>query len=121
GADLVGAATAAFGDHVAGRVDDVDVVAGAAHHRVVACAAVEEVVAGAAIEGVVAVAAGERVGTGATGDDVDERVAGQHLAGRGRAGEVLDVVAERVAGERGLDRVDALVGILDHHVARGID
>ena len=43
--DRVGAFAGALGDHVAGVVDDVGVVAGAAAHRVGAGAAVEHVAA----------------------------------------------------------------------------
>ena len=52
----VGALVGALGHHVAGVVDDVGVVAGAADHGVGAGAAVERVVAGVAGDGV-----GERV------------------------------------------------------------
>ena len=63
----VGALPGSLGDHVAGRVDHIGVVAGAADHGVVAGAAVEHVVAGVA---------GERVG---------QRVAGGVDGGRCRS------------------------------------
>src|SRR6478672_5291070 len=57
----------------------------------------------------------ENVVAAVAGDDVGERVAG--------AGErqVLDIVRQRVVGERRQDRVVALVGVLRHHVADVVD
>ena len=86
-----------LGHHVAGRVDHIGVVAGAAAHGVVAGAAVQHVVAGAAAEHVVAAVAGQRVVEGVAGG-VDGAGAGQR--------QVLDVGAERVADAR-LHRVGA--------------
>ena len=78
---------AAFGDDVADVIDEIDVVAGAASHGVVADAAVEAVGAGGALQYVaVAVDAidGDRDGRGvAAGDGVGERVG---VGGVGRAG-----------------------------------
>ena len=98
----VGALADEFRRHVAGIVDDVGVVAGAAHHGVGA---------GAAIEGVVAAVAGEDVGVA---------VAGAVEVGGPGQGEVLDVGAEREAHRR-LHQVGAFVGIFGHHVADVVD
>ena len=89
-------------DHVAGVVDDIGVVAGAADHGVGAGAAVERVVAAVA------------------GDDVGERIAGAVDVGAAGQGQVLDIGAERV-GDRRLHRVGALVERLRHHVAGIVD
>ena len=74
--DRVGAAGGELGHDVAGTVDDIGVVAGAAGHRVVAGAAVEAVVAGVA------------------GEDVGERVAGAVDGGRAGQGQVLELGGE---------------------------
>ena len=92
----------ALGHHVAGVVDHVGVVAGAADHGVGAGAAVERVVAAVA------------------GEDVGERVAGAVDVGAAGQGQVLDVGAERVADRR-LHRVGALVERFRHHVAGVVD
>jgi hypothetical protein len=98
----VGAFGAVLGDHVAGVVDDVGVVAGAADHGVGACAAVQ------------------RVGRGVAGERVVQRIAGG--VDRRRAGErdVLDVRGQRVA-HRGLDEVGAFADVLGRHVAGVVD
>ena len=87
----VGALAGSLGDHVAGRVDHIGVVAGAADHGVVAGAAVEHVVAGVA------------------GQRVVERVAGGVDGCRAGQRQVLDIGAERVA-DAALHGVGALPG-----------
>ena len=87
----VGAFADGFRHHIAGVVDDVGVVAGAADHGVGARAAVERVVADAA---------GEHVDAAVAGDDVVEVVAGAVDIGAAGQGQVLDVGAKRVAGGR---------------------
>ena len=77
----VGALVERFRRHVAGVVDNVGVVTGAADQRVGAGAAVERVVAGVA------------------GDDVGVAVAGAVDVGAAGQGQVLDIGAERV-GDR---------------------
>ena len=61
GADLVGALARILDHAVADIVDEIDVVAGAAAHRVGAGAAVELVVAAMAVQGVVAAEAEDLV------------------------------------------------------------
>ena len=82
GADLVDAGAVQLDDHVAEIVDDIDVVAAAARHRVGARAAVDQIVVA---------------------------VAGQRLVGRA-AGEVLDIgeAGDAEGGEVGADLVEAL-------------
>jgi hypothetical protein len=100
--DRVGALVRELAHRVAGVVDDIGVVAGAARHRVGP---------GAAIEPVRPAVAGERV---------VERVAGAVDVGGPGQDQVLDIGAERV-GERALDRVGALVHQFDHRVAGVVD
>src|SRR5262245_9308633 len=108
-AHLVDAGAGRFGDGLGGDVDDVDVVAGAAHHGVGAGAADQRVVAVAAVERVVAVAARDHVVAGP---------AGAVEGGSAGVGEILHVGGgERVGGERGADLVDALAGVLRDHVS----
>ena len=87
-----------FRHRIAGRIDDIGVVAGAAGHGVVA---------GAAVEHVVAAVAGQRVVEGVAGG-VDGAGAGQR--------QVLDVGAERVADAR-LHRVGAFACSFGHGIA----
>ena len=89
-------------DLVAGIVDEIDVVARPALHRVRARAAVEDV--GGPV-------ADQQVGAGIAGG-VDHRAAGQ--------GQVLDSGRQRM-GDAGLDQVGALARHLDHRIARRID
>ena len=79
--DRVGAFAELSVDHVAGVVDHIGIVAGAADQRVVAGAAVEHVAAGVA------------------GEDVVERVAGAVDGGRAGQRQVLDIGAERVGDD----------------------
>ena len=101
GLHRVGAFACSFRHGIAGRVDDIGVVAGTASHGVVAGAAAEHVVAGVADEGVV-----EAVAGGVDGAGAGER-------------QVLDVGAQRVA-DAGLHRVGAFAGGFRHRVARRI-
>ena len=98
----VGALADEFRRQVAGIVDDVGIVADAAHHGVGA---------GATIEGVVAAVAGEDVGV---------TVAGAVEVGGPGQGEVVDIGAEREAHRR-LHEVGAFAGIFGHHVADVVD
>ena len=90
-------------DHeVAGIVDEVEVVAGAARHRVGA---------GAAVEQVVAAVAGERVGVG---------VAVALQVGAAGQRQVFDVRRQPEVRAR-KHRVVAFAGILEHEVAGVVD
>src|SRR5213078_3305110 len=60
--------------------------------------------------------AAEIVGPGAAGDDVVERVSGAGERSRAGVGQVLDVGAERIAGERRAHLVGAFIGVFRHHV-----
>src|SRR5262249_37783347 len=102
GMDDVVALVGILGDRVAGRVDEIDVVAGAADHHVVAAPAVKGVVAGVA---------GQRVVVGGAGG-VDVAAAVED--------DGLDVGADRIV-DRGMDDVVALVGVLRDHVAGIVD
>ncbi|CAF0856079.1 unnamed protein product [Rotaria sp. Silwood1] len=102
GRDGVGAAAGGLDDGVAGVVDDVAVVARAAHHAVRARAAVQQVVAGVA------------------GEHVVQRVAGAIQVGTAGQHEVLDVVDQHVADGR-LHRVAALARVLGDEVADVVD
>ena len=102
----------------AGHVVD----AGAADDEIVAVAAGQGVVPGLAAQRVVAVVAGQRVVAAAAEDDVVEHVAGAgEIAAAGIVGEILDVGAERVAGQRRIDAVHALAGGLGDAVAGIVD
>src|SRR5262249_20413709 len=89
-------------DHVAGIVDHVGVVAGAALHHVGAAAAVERIVAGVA---------GEEVG-GTVAEAVDVAAAQQH--------QCVDIGGERVE-DGGGDDVVARIGAFGHHVSDIVD
>ena len=110
--DGVDAAIGEFDGDVRAPVEEIGVVARAAHELVGTGTAVEHVVAGAAFEPVV-----ERV----TGDDVGERVApADARSGRIDQHQVLDVVAQGPVCLR-KDRVGPGIGGLDHHVERTVD
>ena len=80
------------------------VSAGAPDQDVGAQAADQLVVAGQAAQGVI---------PGAPGEVVVQAVADAVEGAEPRAGEVLDIVAEGVAGQRGLDRIGPLAQQLD--------
>ena len=97
--DLLGAVAGIFADDVAGAVDRVDVVAGAADQRIVAGPAVE------------------LVGAGIAGEHVGGAVAGGVEGGRPGQGDVLDVeIGVQVDADRGQDAVVGVVAELDHEV-----
>src|SRR5262249_37709133 len=102
-AHLVGSLTGKLGYHVVEIIDDIDIVAVKAHQRVGATAAVEPIVASAANDGIAQIVAdpGE---IAASGED-----------------QVLDVVAEYVHRRFALDRIGALVRILEHGVKGTVD
>ena len=102
GLHRIGALAGGLGHRVAGRIDHVGVVAGAAAHRVVAGTAAENVVAGVADQRVVGSVAG----------GVDRARAGQR--------QVLDIGAQRVA-DAALHRIDARARALGHRIAGGVD
>ena len=93
----VGARVERFRHHVAGVVDDVGVVAGAADHGVGAGPAVERVVARAAVDQVAAAGPimGEIFAGGAARDPGLERQAGHRIVGKGddRVGDRQGLVA----------------------------
>src|SRR5262249_47961505 len=78
-------------------VDEVGIVTGAADHRIGADAAIEH------------------VGTAVTGDHVVERVTGSGVAAVADQGQVLDIGAQRVAGD-GHYNVGAFTGILGNRI-----
>ena len=94
----VGAAAyaGAFRRHVAGVVDHVGVVAGAADHGVGACAAVEGVVTRTAVERIRARACGDDVGAGAA---VDDEAAGRTGVGHQRVAVVVEGHRHRRLGD----------------------
>ncbi len=71
----IGAGAGSFRHDLAGRVDDVGVVADAADERVLAHAAIEDVVARAAVQRIVAGIAEESVVRASAGNDVVQDVA----------------------------------------------
>ena len=84
-----------LGDHIAGIVDEVAVVAGPADHQVGAGLAVERIVAGIAVDG------------------VDEACCRSPAAGRALHHQIFDIGHEREIDRR-IDRVGPLVGVLGH-------
>ena len=98
----VGAGVGCLRHDLAGRIDDVGVIAEAADERVLARAAVEDVVALAAVQRVIAGIAEERVVGGAAGDDVVQDVAAAREGAATDEREILDVRAQRVGRERRL-------------------
>ena len=111
----VGAARIAFHDFVAGIVDNVVIVAGAADHGVGAVAAVERIEAFVADEHVRTAEAGEAVIPRVALDPVGERIA---RADRGGAeqDQVLDIGVQRENVDRGGDRVLAVAARADRLV-----
>ena len=99
-----------LGDHVAGIVDDVFIIADAADHGVGAATAIDPIVAGGA---------GEHVDAGVTPYVVVEAVPGAvDCADRTRHIQLLHVGTQQVAGaSREIDLVSALVGEFGHHIA----
>src|SRR5205085_10549259 len=95
--DGVRACSGSFGDHVAGFVDDIGVVADPARHSVRT---------ETAIEGVVAGIAGQHVCGRVADDEIVEGIAGAVPGSRAGQREVLEVRTERVA-ERRLHRIRA--------------
>jgi hypothetical protein len=116
GEHAVDAGAGALDGAVAGAVDEIRVVAGAADHDVVAEAAVEAVVAGAPVEAVVAAEPAQGVRGVVAENDVGEAVAGAAYGARAGQRQVLDVAAEGV-GDRGEHAVDAGAAALDGAVA----
>ena len=100
--DRVVACAGALEHRIVGIVDEVGVVACAAHHDVGAAVAVEEVVAGVAVEG------------------VGEAVAVALQIGAALQHQRFHVGLERVVDRRE-HRIDAFAGILHHHVAGVVD
>src|SRR5690606_21134637 len=115
----VGAAAAAQ-DVVAGAAPQ-DIGAAAADQQVVAALAVERILAGAAGEGVVAVAAEQPVVPFGAADRVVFRIAVGDQPAVAFEHEILDMVGQVVAVERGADDVVSLAGGLDDDVAVVID
>ena len=111
GQHRVGALVAQFRDHVAGIVDDIGVVAGAADHRVGAGAAVQKVIAAIAGQRVVAAETVQLVVEARSGQRIVARGAGQrHRRGRLQAARCKIAFRQRqVAGQ-----IDGKVG---NHVA----
>ena len=81
----------------------------------------KRVVPASADQAVDAAAAAQRIVASAAGDRVGAIISGQRGAARAREGQVLDIGGKREARQGGADRVDALTGILDDHVAFRID
>jgi hypothetical protein len=100
-----------LGDHVAGVIDDIGVVAHAAHHGVRARAAVEEIGAVAPLK---------VIGGPITDQHVVQPIA--NAVDRRRSGEeqVLHIGAEAV-GDAGVDGVEAAAGRFGDGVAAVID
>jgi hypothetical protein len=105
---------------VAGIVDDEDVIALAAQHRVGIGAAVDDVGATGALDCVDAAASVQQVVVVAAPDPVVPVIAGAVEAADADQDQVFEVLPERVA-DPGIDRVDAFVGIFRHHVGRVVD
>src|SRR6185369_5476418 len=131
GLDTVVALAGRFDRLVAGAADQIQVTAGAAHHRVVAGAAREQVIAGAADQGVVAVIANELVIAAPAIQDIAVGIA-DHLVPQfvadatGPTGgvenqQVLDVRAQRIARKGRADPICSLAGVLNDLVTRVID
>ena len=131
GVDGVGSSADRLVDHIAGIVDIVGVVAGAAVHRVGASLAVENVVAAAAIERVDATAADDGVGelVAAQGQAGGAGIGAQELdlltglqrvvdAGVDRVGSFADRLVDHIAGI--VDKVGVVAGAAVHHVGAGL-
>ena len=109
---LIVAAVRLLHHQVTGLLDQIEVVAGTAGHRVAPALAVEQVVARAAEQ---------VVGTAGTGDGIVQRVAHQRGAGRECGDQVLDEVGQREHRAVGADGVVAAVGRLDDGVGAAVD
>ena len=124
--DAGAAGTGALVDDVAGRVDVIDVVAGAASHRVVAGAAIDGVVAGVAVDAVVAAVGEDRradarlvVDRVVTTEQVVRQaqgVAGGHVRGN-RQRAVVEPADDVVSG-RAVDQRDAGDRAAGHRISR---
>ena len=126
GLDRVGAAIRGnFDHHITGRIDKIEIIAGATDQCVVALTALQRVAAIAAHDAVVPGAAIEAVEPRAAGDRVRARGADAGEGTRRGIGQVLDIGVSRVgqvdALKRRLDRVDIGGRRLDDDVGRGID
>src|SRR5262245_6562755 len=99
GLHKVDAAAAVFGNLVAGIVDHIGVVSGAAGHLVRPAAAVERVIAAAAREYVAAARAVENIGRAIAGQRVGECVAGA-VGGGPKQDQLFEIGTERVVDRR---------------------
>ena len=102
GLHQIGALAGVFGDDVAGIVDNICVVASPAGHRIRPRAAIDHIARGVA------------------DDRVGQRIARAIGGGGARQRQILDIVAQGIA-DGGLHRIDALVRVFDHDVARLAD
>src|SRR3954468_14821466 len=109
-----------LGHHVAGIVDDEDVIALAAPHAVGIVTAVDDVGAAGALDRVDAAASVQQVVVVAAPDRVVPVIAGAVETADADQRQVFDFGTERVA-DRGIDRVGASAGIFRHHVGRVVD
>ena len=104
-----------LGDRVGGRIDNVDIVAGAAFERIRSRGAVQGVVTGATVEDVAAAAANQYV---------IQRIARCVDGGRCGEGKVFDMVvgcSRQGEGDRALYGVDAFVGQFGNDIGGTVD
>ena len=109
--DSIGALAGQFGGHIANVGNNINVIAGAAKHRVGTGCAVEHIVAAKASEGVAGAVAGDVVDR-SIADAADGQQTGQR--------QVLDFGRQRV-GDARLDGIDAAQSNFGDHVTGIVD
>ena len=116
---LHGVGAGCIDDGVARVVDNIDVVAGSAVHRVSTRAAIERVIAGATIHDVVSSTTAEVVSAGVAGDGVGQIVTGSGEGCRPGVGQVLHIGkwGDRQCCQCGLHCVEAFTCQLDDRIA----
>ena len=115
--DGVGAAICRFDHNIAQRVDDEQIIAGAASHHIIAGPAVQGIGTCAPCQSVMTAEPGQPVRAAVADQDIGGRVAGSRQARGSRQGQVLKVLSQNMADNRD-HRIDALTCQFDKDIAR---